>query len=158
MKGGLAIVRRMRTDSGPMATPPTGADLDLRVESGALIAHRLFDVADSIDLALAEERWLAKAGRSSRRTRLSTASANELAYEVPPALLALPPLAVDLEGVALQAEVTARLYDFGVIAVSLRLDAGGLAWDAFAARCNQLDRATGASPIWEATLQEIRDV
>ena len=54
--------------------------------------------------------------------------------------------------------MTARLYDFGVIAVSLRLDASGLAWEAFAARCNDLDRATASSPIWEATLQEIRDV
>jgi len=73
-----------------------------RVESGACIAHRLFDVADAIDLGLAEELWLSAAGRPTRRTHLSRASANELAYEVPPTLLALPRIEVQVEGVALQ--------------------------------------------------------
>ena len=133
----------------------------LRVESGACIVHRLFDVADSIDLGLAEELWLAAAGQPTRRTHLSRASANELAYEVPPTLLVLPKLEIEVDSVALQANVTARLYDFGVIALALRFDASGLTWDAFAAHCNQVDLATGArqeSALWQATLRGVLDV
>jgi hypothetical protein len=144
-----------------MAETHQNTDLPLRVESGACIVHRLFDVADSIDLALAEELWLAAAGQPTRRTHLSRASANELAYEVPPTLLVLPKLEIEVDGVALQATATARLYDFGVIALALRFDASDLTWDAFAAHCNQLDRATGGrqeSALWQATLRGVLDV
>ena len=136
-------------------------DSDLHIQSGALIAHRLLDVADTIDLARAEAAWLSRAGRVSRRTRLSTASANELAFDVPPALLALPPLSVELEGQAIHADMTARVYDFGAIAIALRVDASDLTWDRFVARCNALDRATGPaseSPIWHEALLHVLDV
>ena len=76
---------------------------ELDVQAGELIAHRLLDVADTIDLALAETLWLSHAGRQGRRTQLSRASANELAFEVPPTLLALPSLTVNVEGIDLQA-------------------------------------------------------
>ncbi|HET6435125.1 MAG TPA: hypothetical protein VFG18_05400 [Xanthomonadaceae bacterium] len=133
----------------------------LHIASGALIAHRLLDVADAIDLAQAEALWRAHAGGEGRRTRLATAAANELAFEVPPTLLALPPLALDLDGETVVAERTARLYDFGAIALALRVDAGGLDWAAFAARCNALDRATGpgsGTEVWHDTLRGLLDV
>ncbi len=136
-------------------------DVDLHIESGALIAHRLFDVAHTIDLARAESAWLARAGGVSRRTRLSTASANEMAFDVPPALLALPPLSIDLEGRSVLADMTARIYDFGAIAIALRVDASDLPWDAFVVRCNALDLATGPaseSPVWHAALQHVLEV
>jgi hypothetical protein len=46
-------------------------DDGLRVKSGALIAHRLLDVAFAIDLKRAESLWLAREGRESRRTKLA---------------------------------------------------------------------------------------
>ena len=70
----------------------------LHVESGALVAHRLLDVANEIDLARAETLWLARAGGESRRTQFSTASANELPSTCPPALLVLPSTGIDLDG------------------------------------------------------------
>jgi len=136
-------------------------EAELHVESGELVAHRLLGVADTIDLACAEELWRAHAGRQGRRTRLSTASAHELAFEVPPTLLSLPPLTVEVEGIVLQAEVTARVYDFGAIAIALRVDASGLSWSAFASRCNALDRAIGVgseSAIWRDALRSVLDV
>jgi hypothetical protein len=135
--------------------------VELHIQTGALIANRLLDVADTIDLALAESLWLSHAGRESRRTQLSTASANELAFEEPPTLLALPPRYLDIDGHAMQAEMTARIYDFGAIAIVLRVDASGLSWDAFAARCNALHRETGPSsdsPIWHEALRSVLDV
>ena len=151
----------MATPTSSMSRTSTPADTPLGVESGELIAHRLFDVGDMIDLVRAEELWRARAGRKGRRTRLSTASANELAYEVPPALLALPATTVDVDGVALPATMTARLYDFGAIAIALHVDASGLSFDAFARRCDALDRATDAhseTPIWREALRSVLDV
>jgi hypothetical protein len=137
------------------------AGRDLEVRSGELVAHRLLDVADTIDVALAESLWRSQAGRQGRRTRLATASAHEVTFEVPPTLLVLPSLTLSLEGHALQADMTARVYDFGAIAIALRVDASGLSWDAFAARCDALDRAIGAasdSPIWRDALRTVLDV
>lgn len=130
------------------------------VRSGVLIAHRLFDVADAIDLAVAEASWASHAGRRGRRTPLVTASPNELAYEVPPALLALPPSVVEIGGLQFQAEVTARLYDFGAVTIALRVDASGLSWEAFVDRCNAMDRAIGTasgSPVWHDALRSVLD-
>jgi hypothetical protein len=137
------------------------SDVGPHVQSGALIAHRLLDVADVIDLAQAEALWLSHAGLETRRTTLSTASANELAFEVPPAQLVLPALTIDLDGRETQAEMTARLYDFGVIAIALRVEVSDLSWDEFARRCNVLDTATGpvsASPLWQQTLRSVLNV
>jgi hypothetical protein len=136
-------------------------DDGLRVNSGALIAHRLLDVAYAIDLARAESLWLSRAGRESRRTRLATASANELAFEVPPALLALPAVSIDVAGHAIQAAVTAHLYDFGVIALALRVEVEDLSWSAFSDRCNALDSAVNspsARDLWRQILDRVLEV
>lgn len=136
-------------------------DAGLHILSGALIAHRLLDVADGIDLERAETLWLSQAGGESRRTRLSTAAANELAFGVPPALLILPKVSIDIHGSAVQAGLTVRLYDFGAIAIALRVEVENLSWDEFAERCNALDRATGPgseSPIWQQTLTSVLKV
>ncbi|HEY0662805.1 MAG TPA: hypothetical protein VGD21_15960 [Lysobacter sp.] len=137
------------------------ADDGLRIESGALVAHRLLDVAYAIDLARAETLWLSREGRESRRTTLVTASANELAFDVPPALLALPAISFDVAGRPVQAEVTARLYDFGVIAIALRVGVEDIAWDEFSRQCNALDRAVGSasgSDIWRQVLRSVLEV
>ena len=136
-------------------------DDSLRVSSGALIAHRLLDVAFAIDLKRAETLWLSREGRESRRTKLATASANELAFEVPPTQLVLPSVAIDISGQATRAEVTARLYDFGVIAIALRVDVGDLPWREFSDRFNALDRAIGSSSgtdIWRQLLAGVLEV
>jgi hypothetical protein len=135
-------------------------DSHLHIQSGALIVHRLLDVADAIDLVHAETLWLSHAGRESRRTRLSTASTNELDFGVPPALLALPALSINIDGQAMRAEMTARLYDFGAIVIALRVDASELSWDEFVQRCNALDRATtpASQTLWRQVLREVLDV
>ncbi len=130
----------------------------LHIQAGALIAHRLLDVADAIDLAHAETLWLSHAGRESRRTRLSTVSANELDFGVPPVLLTLPELSIHIDGQAMRAEMTARLHDFGAIVIALRVDASELSWDEFVQRCNALDRATAPQTLWHQVLREVLDV
>ena len=131
----------------------------LHVQSGALVAHRLLDVANEIDLSHAEALWAAHAGRESRRTRLATAAANELTFGVPPTLLAMSPIEVELEGAIFRAEMTARLYDFGAIVIAVRLPVGGLSWSDFSGYFNALDRLTAdGSPLWRDALRNVIDV
>ncbi|WP_457096005.1 hypothetical protein [Lysobacter sp. P5_B9] len=131
----------------------------LHVQSGALVVHRLLDVANEIDLARAEALWLSHEGRESRRTRLATAEPDELTFGVPPALLAMPPVDIELAGVPTRAEVTARVYDFGAIVIALRIPVEGLAWEAFSHQLNALDRTAAAdTSIWRDALRSVLDV
>ena len=131
----------------------------LHVRTGALVAHRLLDVANEIDLARAEALWLERQGRAGRRTQLVTAAANELTFGVPPVLLTLPSLEVELDGLALDAELTVRAYDFGAIVLALRLPVADLSWGEYVRRFNALDRATAdGSPIWRDALDTALDI
>src|SRR5688572_14342791 len=136
-------------------------DDGLRVRSGALIAHRLWDVADTIDLAQAQGLWSSYEGRESRRIQLGAAAAKKLAFEVPPAQLLLPPVDLQLDGQPARAHATARLYDFGVIAIALRVDVADVGWPTFAAQCNALDHAVGATSaagVWAHMLDSVLEV
>src|SRR5277367_5102012 len=96
----------------------TGA---LRVVSGAVIASRLFDVADSIDLTKSERLWAAQPRPAGMRSRLSFTSPKAVAFGVPPLEITLEPVTVTLGGIAVRAEATARLYDFGVTRLALQV-------------------------------------
>ncbi|QNP40571.1 hypothetical protein [Lysobacter solisilvae (ex Woo and Kim 2020)] len=131
----------------------------LHIRSGALVAHRLLDVANEIDLARAEALWLAHQGQAGRRTRLATATANELTFGVPPTLLRLPSARIELDGIAADAELSVRVYDFGAIVIALRIPAAELSWSEFTRQFNALDRATPeGSPVWRDALRTVLDV
>lgn len=132
---------------------------DLHVQSGALVAHRLLDVANEIDLPEAEALWAAHAGGQARRTTLATAAENEVAFDVPPSLLAMPPVGVELEGRAIQAEMTVRAYDFGALVVALRIPLGGVSWDDFNRTFNAFDRAIGGDALlWHEAVRQVLGV
>ena len=132
----------------------------LHVQSGALIAHRLLDVANDIDLAQAEALWLSRGeGHESRRTNLSTAASNELAFDVPPALLTLPPTELAFEGHTAQAELTVRVYDFGALVIALRVPVSGLSWAEFSHRFDALGHATTReAAVWDRALRYVLDI
>ena len=131
----------------------------LHVRAGALVAHRLFDVANEIDLACAETLWRSHEGRASRRTQLTSVAANELTFGVPPILLPMTPVVVELDGAAAQAELTARVYDFGAIVLALRIPVSELSWADYIGQFNALDRATaGDAAVWRAALRSVLDV
>src|SRR5664279_705227 len=106
-----------------------GSDVD--VTAGAILAYRLFDVAYEIDLAKAEEIWARTVRTGSSRGRLTTTPAKAVAFDVPPVSLDLGLVDLDLPEGPLQAAATARLFDFGVISIALRLKVAGLSWSAF---------------------------
>lgn len=114
-----------------------------RVESGAIVALRLFDIAYAIDLATAERLWAAHAGAGSRRSQLSMTPAKAVTFDVPPLLLNMDAIDLDFDGAAVRLGVTARLYDFGVVAFALRLPVSDLEWPQYCRLLNALDAAVG---------------
>ncbi len=82
----------------------------LEIESGAVQAYFLFDVADTIDLA----RLSALGGRPH-------ASPAYLQFPVPPLVASLP----DAEFEGLRALVRLKLYDYGVVSLRLTFPAAG---------------------------------
>ena len=128
------------------------------VRSGELVALRLFDIAYAIDLPRAETAWLAHVGGMSSRSRLATASPKAIAFDVPPLILPLDPIELVLDGVAVRAQVSARLYDFGVAALAVRVAVADAGWTAFVAQFNALDRTLGPSSpdeFWTALRDQV---
>ena len=115
----------------------------MRVITGEVIAYRLFDLAYAIDLGRAEALWQARAGARSVRQRLRATPPKAVAYDVPPLSLTLAPERLALPDAAVTATVTARLYDFGVLALAVHVPAGDLDWDAFVDRVEAVNALLG---------------
>jgi hypothetical protein len=131
---------------------------DITIRSGELAALRLFDIAYAIDLARAEAAWLAHEGGASSRTRLANTPPKALAFGVPPLQMPMAPITLVLDGVTVTAQVSVRLYDFGVAALAVRVAVVDAAWPVFVAQFNALDRAVGptaAAGFWIALLDQV---
>jgi hypothetical protein len=127
------------------------------ISNGAVIAFRLFDIAYEIDLAKVERVWAARA-RTASRGRLTGTPPKAVAFDVPPVSLMLDPVTLALEGGAVQAEVTARVYDFGAVSIALRVPVRDLPWSALVGQMNAVDRSVGENQgdPWNALLQLLR--
>jgi hypothetical protein len=137
------------------------ATADLTVRSGAIVALRLFDIAYTIDLARAEAIWAARSNASSRRGRLSTTPEKAVAFGVPPLAIALDPVELDLGGVRIRAETSARFYDFGAVALAVRVPVADAGWRSFVTTAQALDEAIGpaaSGAFWQALLARVRAV
>jgi hypothetical protein len=136
---------------------PVAAALD--VVAGTILAYRLFDVAYAIDLAKAEETWARTVRTGSSRGRLTTTPAKAVAFDVPPVALGLGSVVLNLPDGPQPAAATARLYDFGVISIALRVPLAGVSWDAFSQHLNDIDRSVGLTPataVWIDLLDRVR--
>jgi len=130
------------------------------VVAGYIVAYRLFDVAYAIDLVRAEDIWarMGRTGRSSRG-RLTTTPAKAVAFGVPPVAIRLDAVSLELGDTIVPAAVTARLYDFGVVSIALRVPVARLSWAAFTTRMNTVDRNLGraaCNPRWTHLLARVR--
>lgn len=133
---------------------------ELHVQSGAVIALRLFDIAYSIDLKEVETLWSERFGGTSMRSRLSSAPTKALAFDVPPVLLTMDPVTLSIGNGTHTATVTARLYDFGVVALSVRVPTDNMPWAEFSDFTNAVDRSIGPNVEngpWLQLLSKIRD-
>jgi hypothetical protein len=129
------------------------------VATGAVIAYRLFDVAYAIDLAKAEANWARTVRTGSFRLRLTNTPPKAIDFGVPPVALGLGNITLPLSGAAPEATATARLYDFGVVSIALRVPLADLSWAAFSGLVNAVDAAVGVAPaskLWTGLLDQVR--
>ncbi len=126
------------------------------VARGHVSALRLFDIAYAIDLERAQALWAQHAGQGTR-VRLTGTPERAVSFGEAPLAVALAPLRLSLAGQAIDIQVTARLYSFGVVALALRAPAAGLPWTDYTARVNALAKAAGHE-TWNALLERVRTV
>jgi len=134
-------------------------EAELRVRSGQVVALRLFDVAYRIDLKRAEELWARRAQGPSARSRLVGTPPKAVSFGVPPLALELGSVRLEIDGTAVQAAASVRLYDFGIAALALRLPVRELSWTGFTELVNRTDKAVGpaaATGVWSALLAQLR--
>jgi hypothetical protein len=132
---------------------------ELQVVSGTVIACRLFDVADSIDLSKAEALWDQHPRTGVSRGRLVSTPSKAVTFGVAPLDIPLDPVEMRLDGTDLWASATARLYDFGVTRLALHVPADNLSWSEFTRRLIAVDRHFGpaaGAPVWSTLLDHVR--
>jgi hypothetical protein len=122
-----------------------------RVEAGTISVLRLYDVANAIDLTRAE-----------REAASGTATRIQLVHTKPKAVsFGVPPLEIVLERIeissplALAADVTARIYDFGAVTLAFRFRAEGLAWEEFVDLVDRVDTALEGRAPWSSPLHRV---
>lgn len=131
------------------------------VHRASVIAMRLVDIADTIDLPAVEALWARHARTAAARSRLVTTSPKAMTFGVPPVELSLDPCKVVIDGWPTTCNVMVRLYDFGVAAFSVSVASDDLSWNEFSARVNGVDTALGiasGSAIWAALIAQINQV
>ncbi len=116
-------------------------------------------MAYEIDLKQAEALWASHARPASSRARLQATPPKAMSFGVPPLTVSLPAVMLDGAGGSWRANLTARLFDFGVVSLSLRVDAPQGPWDDFVTLCNHVAEAAGPdNPLWAAALGEVKAI
>jgi hypothetical protein len=132
---------------------------DPTVTSGQIMALRMFDIANAIDLTKAEALWDAHAAGRSARARLTGTPAKAMSFDVPPLALIMAPVVIQLESGSAEASVVARLYDFGAVSIALRVPVNDKPWVDFAWTVNAIARAAVPSAEhWDRLLSQLRSV
>jgi hypothetical protein len=131
------------------------------VRRGEILALRLFDVAYSIELGMAETLCAAHSSARSNRGRLSQAPEKAIAFGDPPVVLRLEPVVFEIEGDATTALATVRLYDFGAVAISLRIPVSDQPWPGFEDMVEKVQRTIGPAAttgVWRDLLDRTLEI
>ena len=132
---------------------------DLHVRSGTVIALRVFDIAYSVDIRVIE-LLRGRSGKDSPDVESSSdAGGGPPAFERTHAHLRLDPIILNIDGTPINCTVSARLYDFGVVSLSIEVPATEMNWAAFVAFSNAVDRLVGPASmgdIWPPILEKLR--
>lgn len=133
----------------------TGERILPRVEKGNVAVFRLFDVANGIDLTLAERE---AAGGAPVRMQLTHAKPKAIAYGVPPLAVSLGGIDIGASSLPISADVTCRIFDFGAVSLTFRFPADGLAWDEFADLVDRADAELDGNVHWHAALSRVLEL
>ena len=135
-------------------TLPTGSLGDVRVD-GVAIVYRLFDVGFEIDLPRATD-LLASSAPSRVRPLRGEAQAIQIAN--PPVAVILGTESVRVPGASADAEVSARIFDFGGVSLRISIPANhNMSWSEFSAFGNAVDAGIDLSPVFERHLGALLD-
>ena len=89
----------------------------------SMIVYRLYDVADEINLDLAQALWTSR-NKIASRLRLDRVSTKSIAFQNPPVLVELGSHELEFNGKTYLTEIKARIFDIGVISLILRIQFG----------------------------------
>jgi hypothetical protein len=121
---------------------------------GAAVIYRLFDIAYSIDL---ERAAAILAPSAPERTRPARTEAQALQIANPPVSVTLGQRALTVLGAPRDAQLSARLFDFGVCSLQLELQAPpGASWDSFLAFAQAVERAPELLGVVASELDVLR--
>lgn len=132
-----------------------------QIISGHVTVLRLFDVAFAINLAKAEKLWISQA-RQGARSKFSRTPKKAVDFGEAPLSLTLPSVLLSLSEpqglIEIEANVTARLYAFGVVTLALQIPADNLPWLNYTMRVNAVEDSIGSkteAEIWENLLGNV---
>src|SRR5688572_6486479 len=130
------------------ASPAAG----LRVTGGAMV-YRLFDVGYEIHL----DRALALlVGNAPVRERPLRGEAQAMQIANPPVSVTLGEERVVIDGQSYDATMSARIFDFGVVSLRLRVVAGPpIGWAQYSRFGNAVDVGTDLSPLFQQHLRAL---
>jgi hypothetical protein len=138
----------MESPLPPLAPlPVTGAKslAHTRVE-GTAVVYRLFDVGYEINLDRALELLSTNAPDRARPLR---GEAQAIQINNPPVTVTLGSERLSINGLDVDAEVSARIFDFGVVSLRLRVPApSGVTWMEYADFGNSVDVGTDLTPVF----------
>lgn len=89
--------------------------------NSSIIVYRLYDVADEINLELVEALWTSR-NKISSRLRLQKISPRSITFKDPPVLVELGSHEMTFAGNEYLADIRARIFDIGVVALIMRLE------------------------------------
>jgi hypothetical protein len=126
---------------------------------GAVVLYRLYDVGYEIDLERALD-FLAATPDDRETLRLNLeqrqrVEAQAIRIKNPPITVALGPEQFEAAGRRHDAQVSARIFDFGVISLRMRCDLpGALGWSAVAPFGDSAELSRAARPAFDRCLRE----
>ena len=130
----------------------------LRVEAGAILALRFYDMAYAIDLARVEALGAQRAHTPTARLRLRRADAKAIALSDPPVEIGLGAVTVQVGGRALAGEAVARVYDFGAVSIAIRHAVENLPLATYVELTTAFARAQhdGSGDVWTELRERVR--
>ena len=135
-----------------MTEPARDASAGLTLD-GAAVVYRLFDIAYSIDL---ERAAALLAPSAPERTRPARTEAQALQISNPPVAVALGQRELTVNGVASLAQLSARLFDFGVCSLQLELITPARSgWSDFLAFAHGVERAPELASVVTHELEQL---
>ena len=136
------------------APPPADAGAGLRV-LGAAVVYRLFDVGYEIALDRALDLLAASAPERVRPVR---GEAQAIQIKNPPVTVILGGETIVVSGRRLDVEVSARIFDFGVVSLRAHVPAPGeMSWPQWVAFGNAIDAATEVDALFAQHLRMLTE-